>query len=158
MTNIVPIAGHGTGGRLGRYVLKHEVATGGMATVYLAQLEGARGFDRWFAIKVIHRHLSRDRKFVNMFLDEARVTSRLHHQNVCSIIEFGEDVAPHIVMEYLHGETLASCIRNGWKNKNLPIWLGARVVSDAARGLHAAHNLVDDEGNPLNLVHRDVSP
>jgi serine/threonine protein kinase len=109
------------GGKLGRYVLKHEVASGGMATVYLAQTESVGGFDRWFAVKVIHSHLAKDRRFTDMFLDEARVTSKLRHPNICSIIEFGEDVAPHIVMEYLHGETLASAIRHGYRAKKPPL-------------------------------------
>src|SRR5258705_7633260 len=74
----------------GRYVLRARIAAGGMATVYLAQLQSTTGFARWVAIKVIHAHLAREPRFVQMFLDEARLLARLTHPNVCSVTDVGE--------------------------------------------------------------------
>lgn len=145
--------------KLGRYTLYHPVAKGGMAAVYLAQLGGAHGFEQWVAVKVMHPHLAEDRRYVTMFLDEAHVASRIRHPNVCGVLDFGEeDGTPFIVMEYLHGETLAAVARTGWAAGELPLWLSARTVADAARGLHAAHELRAPDGTLRNLVHRDVSP
>ena len=149
------------GSKLGRYRLRYRVAHGGMATVYLAQLEGTHGFERWVAIKVIHPHLAEERRFANMLLDEARVVARIHHPNVCAVLDFGEQGnALYLVMEYLHAESLSSAVRRAWGpgGRGLPLWLSARVVADAARGLHAAHEIMDDDGKNLGVVHRDVSP
>jgi eukaryotic-like serine/threonine-protein kinase len=147
------------GTQLGRYRLRYSIAKGGMASVYLAQLAGAYGFEQWVAVKVMHPHLAADRRFATMFLDEARVTSKIRHPNVCSILDFGEDRrTPYIVMEYLHGETLSKVVRRGREERDLPLWVPARAIADAARGLHAAHELRGPDGKLRNLVHRDVSP
>ena len=146
------------GQRFGRYVLRHRIARGGMASVYLAQLSGAHGFERWVALKVVHPHLAEDRRFVQMFLDEARLASRIHHPNVCQVIDFGEEhESAYLVMEYLHGETLHAVVNRSLE-LGAPIWLPVRAIVDAARGLHAAHELSGLDGHPLGLVHRDVSP
>ena len=145
--------------KLGRYVLRRELASGGMARVYLAQFESDGGFSRWVAVKVVHPHLAADRRFVDMLLDEARVTSQIHHPNVCAILDFGENEGePHIVMEYIHGLAFSSVMQFGWPDGKLPFWLTARILADAARGLHAAHELKDASGTPIGIVHRDVSP
>lgn len=148
------------GRKLGRHRLERRLAQGGMATVYLAKQEGPGGFDRAVAIKVVHAHLAREQRFSTMFLDEAQLTGKLHHPNICGVIEFGEqDGLLYLVMEYLHGETLSAVVRRGWRDGGaLPPPLVARIVCDAARGLHAAHELRDEQGQPLELVHRDVSP
>ena len=147
------------GRRLGRYLLRYRVAQGGMAAVYLAQLAGAHSFAKWVAVKVIHPHLAEDRRFVDMFLDEANLASRIHHPNACAVTDFGvEDGLPFIVMEYLHGETMSAVMRSAWKRDGMPVWLAARITADAARGLHAAHQMRGRDGEPLGLVHRDVSP
>ena len=144
---------------LGRYRLRYRVARGGMGSVYLAQVVGAHGFERWVAIKVIHPHLAEERRFVDMFLDEARVMAPLSHPNVCSVLDFGEERGlPYIVMEYLQGEGFSSVLRRGKESGGLPLGLALRVVADAARGLHAAHDLCAPDGTPLGVVHRDVSP
>lgn len=78
---------------LGRCHLRYLVAQGGMASVYLAQLAGAAGFERWVAVKVVHPHLATDQRFVRMLLDEARLTARIQHPNVCSVIDFGREGA-----------------------------------------------------------------
>lgn len=148
------------GRRLGRYRIRHKLAEGGMANIYLAQITGEQHFERWVALKVVHPENAEDPHFAHMLGDEARLIARIHHPNVCSIIDFGhEDRLLYLVMEYLHGETLKAAVRRGWAEDGVfPAWLAARAVSDAARGLHAAHELTDPQGELLDLVHRDVSP
>ncbi len=146
-------------GQVGRYVLRSVLASGGMASVYLAHLTGPHGFEKTIAVKRIHPHLVRDRRFVEMFLDEARVAALIHHPNVCAVMDFGEDDgAPYIVMEYLSGESFSSVLKKARKEGGCPMWLAARVVHDAARGLEAAHELAGPDGRPMGVVHRDVSP
>ncbi len=143
--------------RLGRYTLRQRIARGGMGAIYLATIEGAAGFERWLAIKLMHGHLSESPNLVKRFHDEARVASRIQHPNVCAVLDFGEapDGVLYLVMEYLHGEPLTELSR---ADTPIPPWLALRTVADAARGLDAAHELRDEEGEPLGLVHRDVSP
>ena len=131
-----------------------------MASVYLAQLSGSAGFAKWIALKTIHPHIANDRRFVNMFLDEARLASRLDHPNLCSVFDFGEEHGTwFIAMEYLHGETFGVVARTGWSNHHPPPYLMvARILADAARGLHAAHELRLQSGENAGVVHRDVSP
>src|SRR6187399_3655060 len=94
--------------RLDRYELIGEIATGGMATVYLARLTGVGGFQRFVAIKRLHPHLASEKEFVEMFLDEARIAARIHHPNVVPILEVGaSQVGYYLVMEYIEGDTLA---------------------------------------------------
>ncbi len=144
---------------LGRYRLRRMLVQGGMASVHLAQLMGPLGVERWVAVKIIHPHLASDRRFVDMFLDEARLSSAIRHPNVCSMLDFGEhEGLLYLVMEYLHGESLWSMLRGAPRTDPLDYPLLARVVADAARGLHAAHGAVAADGHALGIVHRDVSP
>ena len=100
------------GRRLGRYRIRHKLAEGGMASVYLAQSGGAQGFERWVVVKVVHPEVSEDAQFATMLADEARLIARLHHPNVCSVIDFGrEGDLLYMVMEYLHGESLQAAMR-----------------------------------------------
>ena len=147
------------GRRLGRYDLEYLVAHGGMASVYLAQLASSH-LQRWVAVKVMHAHLATDGHFVDMFMDEARLAAQIQHANVCPVIDFGEhEGSYYIVMEYLHGETLSSLVKHAWRELGeLPPGLVARILSDIARGLHAAHELRGPNRQPLGVVHRDVSP
>lgn len=146
--------------RVGRYRLLGEIARGGMATVHFARLAAAHGFEKWVAVKLMHEHMSQDETFVRMFHDEARIVSQLNHPNICQVMDFGDDDGRlYLVMEYLHGETLSSVVRAAWRGgKRLPLWFCARIIADAARGLHAAHELKDRSGKHVGLVHRDVSP
>lgn len=146
--------------RVERYELLAELAAGGMATVFLARLGGAGGFQRLYAIKRLHPHLAREREFVEMFLDEARLAARIHHPNVVPILEVGQSQSGYfLVMEYIEGETLARLLgRMASRNQRIPIRVGMKVVLDTLAGLEAAHGLRDDFGEPLNIVHRDVSP
>src|SRR5688500_11115580 len=136
-----------------------------MASVYLARAVGPGGFTRPVAIKRIHPHLARKKRLVSMFLDEARIAARVNHPNVCAIFDFGEmDGSYFITMEYLVGASLgrlvASVVANDPARLDDAQWhaLTARIVADVAEGLHAAHELGDDHGKPLGVVHRDVSP
>jgi len=149
--------------RLGRYVVTHTLATGGMATVHLGAARGAGRFAKVFAIKQVHPHLAAQRAFRDMFEDEARIASLLNHPNVCGVFDFGEtDGSPFLVMEYLVGVPLS---RLAWMITRVshPMeraqvhMLSARIVADACEGLHAAHELRDEQGELLHVVHRDVS-
>ena len=131
-----------------------------MATVYLARLGGAGGFQRFVAIKRLHPHLAKDSEFTQMFLDEARLAARLHHPNVVPILEIGESPdGYYLVMEYIEGDTLARILaRSAQAGRALPPKVAIRACLDALLGLHTAHELTDDDGKPLHIVHRDVSP
>ncbi|MDP3275048.1 MAG: serine/threonine-protein kinase [Deltaproteobacteria bacterium] len=145
--------------RLGRYVVRFKVAQGGMGAVYLAQLETQGGFRKWVALKTIDPKLAVDRSFVKMFLDEAKLTARIEHPNVCSVFDFGEENGTYfLAMEYLHGEALNTIMRVTKQSSGLSMGVAARIIADAARGLHAAHELRLDDGRPANVVHRDISP
>ena len=146
--------------RLGRYELVGRLATGGMAEILLARVVGPEGFVRAVVVKRILDHLATREDFRAMFLDEARIVSRIHHDNVVQVHELGEeDGQLYLVMDYLEGESAAGLLRRLVKaGERLPPALAAHVVAEAATGLHAAHELVDEHGEPLGLVHRDASP
>ncbi|MCK6534773.1 MAG: serine/threonine protein kinase [Polyangiaceae bacterium] len=143
-----------------RYELVAEIASGGMATVFLARLSGVGGFQRMVAIKRLHPHLAGDQEFVDMFLDEARLAAGIHHPNVVSILEVGASPRGYyLVMEYIEGDTLARLLaRAATSSQRVPEPIVIRVVLDMLAGLHAAHELKDEAGQPTSLVHRDVSP
>jgi serine/threonine-protein kinase len=149
--------------KIGRYQLCFELASGGMASVYLARTEGAPGFEKLVALKRIHPHLADEKDYVEMFLDEARIASRITHANVCSVFDFGEaDGEYFIAMEYLVGEPLSRVHRRVVANaeqRSSPLLAArmARVIAQACEGLHAAHELQDADGESLHVVHRDVS-
>jgi serine/threonine-protein kinase len=141
--------------RFGRYTLICRLASGGMANLYLARLGGRGGFIKDVAIKRIHEHLSENAEFIQMFVDEARIAARITHPNVVQVLELDYvDEAAFIAMEYVNGESLLELIKRA---KPRPA-LAARIVAQAAAGLHAAHGLRDHSGEPLGVVHRDVSP
>ncbi|MGH7434154.1 MAG: serine/threonine protein kinase, partial [Polyangiaceae bacterium] len=148
------------GQKLDRFELIAELAVGGMGAVYLARLGGAGGFQRLYAIKLLHEHLAKNEDFVSMFLDEARLAARIHHPNVVPIVEIGTtDAGYYLVMEYIEGDTAWHLFNRGAKsNKTISVRIAVRIALDALTGLQAAHDLHDDEGHPLDLVHRDVSP
>ena len=146
--------------RLGNYELLVELASGGMATVYAARRVGAAGFERMVVVKRVHRHLVSDPEFRDMFLDESRVASQIHHPNVVPVIDVEElEGELFLVMEYVDGSTLAKMRGAAAKAKRkLPPPVVARIIGDTLAGLHAAHEAVDRRGDPLDIVHRDVSP
>ena len=150
--------------RIGRYELCFELASGGMASVYLARIDGVSGFEKLVALKRIHRHLAKEEGYLEMFLDEARIASRITHPNVCSVFDFGEADGEHyIAMEYLVGEPLSRLMSRvagtqGHRRSPLLPLRTARIIADACEGLHAAHELKDANGDLLHVIHRDVSP
>jgi serine/threonine-protein kinase len=147
------------GTRLGRYELLVPVARGGMARVWAARLHGQRGFQKLVAIKTILPHLAEEAEFERMFLDEARIASGVHHPNVCEIYELGEEKQTlYLVMEWVNGDSLARVMRATGKTEAIDARIAARVMADACAGLHAAHELTDDDGRALGVVHRDLSP
>ncbi len=154
------LAKDGEGERLDRFELIAELASGGMATVFLARLVGVAGFQRLVAIKRLHPHLAREPEFVEMFLDEARLAARIHHPNVVPIQEVGEsDQGYYLVMDYIEGDTLARVLAKAAKNNaTVPYGVTIRILLDVLAGLHAAHEMKDDHGEALHIVHRDVSP
>ena len=145
---------------LGRYELLLPIAQGGMATVWAARQRGSRGFQKTVAIKTMLPTLSEDPQFEQMFLDEAALAAKIHHPNVCEILDLGEqDEILYIVMEWIDGEALSVVHKAARKNQaQLPIRLTMRMLAQACSGLHAAHELRDENDVPLQLVHRDVSP
>jgi len=146
--------------QLGRYALHAELAAGGMAAVYLARQTGAVGFGKTVAIKRLHPHLAKDPYFAKMFLDEARLVSRVQHPNVVPILDVvSTDTELFLVLEYVRGETLSGLMRAARKkNEKIPVPIAAAIVAGMLQGLHAAHEAKDEMGKPLNIVHRDVSP
>ena len=149
-----------SGTRLGRYQVGERLGSGGAASVYLARLEGPHNFERLLALKIIHEHLLEEKEFVDMFLDEANVAVRLNHPNIVHVYELArEGDALFMAMEYLDGQPLSSVYARAVElQKPVPFdvicWVGAR----AADGLHYAHKLSGDDGEPVGLVHRDISP
>jgi serine/threonine protein kinase len=142
--------------QLGRYTLFRAIAKGGMASVHLGRLNGPVGFARTVAIKRMHEQFVADPEFVSMFVDEARLAARIHHPNVVQtldVIELEEEL--FIVMEYVHGDSLSHLTKVA---KVVEPKIAASIVAAALNGLHAAHEAKSESGEPLKVVHRDVSP
>jgi len=144
----------------GRYELLKRLAGGGMGEVYLARQRGLDGFSKLLVIKTLLPHLCEDEEFITMFKDEARLTAQLIHPNICQVFEFDQvDSTYYIAMEYLRGDDLRRLFRACEQaGKPLRVPLICRIIADAAAGLDFAHSLRDGEGNPYNIVHRDISP
>lgn len=146
--------------RLGPYELLRRLATGGMAEVYLARRAGPHGFQKLFALKRILPQFARDPDFHAMFVDEARVCARLGHPNIVQVFDFGEqDGELYMAMEYVDGTTGARLVRAAaGQADELPLDVCLHITLSLLRALEYAHAARDDEGKPLALVHRDVSP
>jgi eukaryotic-like serine/threonine-protein kinase len=150
----------GAGHVLGRYELLMPIASGGMATVWVARLKGTRGFQKTVAIKTMLPSMSEDPQFEEMFISEATLASNVHHPNVVEIMELGEENGVlFLVMEYVDGEPLSVLMKAAAKKGGIPLPIGIRIATQTCAGLHAAHELRnDDTGELIGLVHRDVSP
>ncbi|WP_163995841.1 protein kinase domain-containing protein [Pyxidicoccus caerfyrddinensis] len=144
----------------GQYVLVRKLAEGGMAEIFLAKLLGADNFERNVVIKRMLPHLSNIPDFVEMFRDEARLAAKLSHPNIVQIQELGfTEGCYYICMEYLAGEDFSTTLRlAGRRRQYVPFPVVLRVLIDAAHGLHYAHEFCAESGQPLNIVHRDISP
>jgi serine/threonine-protein kinase len=130
-----------------------------MGVLYLARRIGPAGFSRPVAIKVIHDHLAANKRFARMFIDEAKLSARIDDPNVVRVEEFGQaDGRYYLVMEYVHGASLAQAIAVLRKRGGMPIEQAVAIAMQIAGGLHGAHEATDEEGVPLGIVHRDVSP
>jgi serine/threonine-protein kinase len=142
---------------IGRYALHGEIASGGMATVHLARLLAVGGFARTVAVKRLHPQFAKDPEFVTAFLDEARLAARIRHPNVVPTLDVvATEGELFLVMEWIQGESLAKLRRLAKGGVPLPIACG--VLAGALHGLHAAHEAHSERGEPLKLVHRDISP
>lgn len=146
------------GKRVGRYSLLFPIASGGMAQVWAAKPEGG-GLARTVAIKLVRPEYASDEEYARMFIDEAMVASSIHHPNVCEIHELGRDGdLLFMVLEWVAGDSLSGLVQRGSELRPLPDAIAARIVADACAGLHAAHEAIGPDGQPLGIVHRDVSP
>jgi len=146
--------------RTGRYTLHAPIASGGMATVYLGQVLGAHGFSRVVAIKRILPSFARDPAFRAMFVDEARLASRVQHPNVVPILDVVDEGGDAmIVMEYVRGASLSALLKAGNElGARVPVSVVTAIAVGMLSGLHAAHEARDRNGRSLGIVHRDVSP
>ena len=146
--------------RVGRYEILLPIAKGGMATVYLARAEGHGGFDRYVALKLTLPHLREDPDFAAHLVDEAKLVAHIRHTHVVPVLDVGEDaLGVFLVMEYVAGDSLSGLIRLASKTDTpLPARVALRILVDALDGLHAAHEHRDEDGGPLDVVHRDFSP
>jgi serine/threonine-protein kinase len=143
-----------------RYELLCHLAQGGMANVWLARMHSKPEFERLFAIKTVLPAEAENPEFRAMFLDEARLVSRIDHPNVARVSDVGEHQGlPYLVMELIEGDSLDKLVRDVRDaGEVIPLGIALRIAADACNGLAAAHDLVDAHGQPMNVVHRDVSP
>jgi len=145
------------GGFVGRHRLIALLGQGGMADVYLAVTPGPVGISKLVVIKRLRDHLH-DEEYLSMFLNEAQIAARLNHPNVTHIYEICQHAGEvYLVMEYLDGQTLHR-FRKHLTPEGLPLAVHLKILCDALRGLHYAHELTDYNGTPLGIVHRDMSP
>lgn len=146
--------------QLGCYRLLKLLATGGMGEVFLARQEGPAGFAKNVVVKRILRHLAQDQGFIDLFLNEAKLAGQLQHPNIAQV--FGlehEGNSWFIAMEYVHGRSLRDVLDEaGRRELKVPPRIALRIAIQALAGLHFAHELTDERGRPLGILHRDVSP
>jgi eukaryotic-like serine/threonine-protein kinase len=145
---------------VGRYALFDEIAAGGMATIHLGRLVGPVGFSRTVAIKTLHPQFAKDPEFVEMFLEEARLASRIQHPNVISTVDVATaEGEVFLVMEYVAGESLAKLVRSALKKGDpIPVEIAVTILAGMLHGLHATHEAKNEQLEPMHIVHRDVSP
>ena len=146
--------------QLGRYQIVKHLAQGGMADVLLARTTGIEGFERHVVIKRIRAEQARDHRYVDMFLDEARLAASLHHHNIVPVNDIGEDDGEYFfAMEYVHGEDVRALLSQlSKRGEHVPLEHAITIVTAAAAGLHHAHEQRGPDRSPLGIVHRDVSP
>jgi eukaryotic-like serine/threonine-protein kinase len=145
---------------VGRYQIVDRLAVGGMAELFKATLTGDHGFEKLVAIKKILPHLAVDRQFVEMFIDEARITAQLDHRHIVQVFELGTDAdTPYIAMQYVDGLDVLALLRECARAQiRLPPDLAGLIARDVLDALDYAHNARDSVGRPLGIIHRDISP
>jgi len=146
--------------KFGRYLLERRIAIGGMAEIFLARQTGQARFDKEVVIKRILPQYADHKDFVTMFLDEAALAARLNHPNIVQIFDVGrEGQNYYLAMEYICGCDMQLLVRKNRKlERKVPLALAVRIIADACAGLHFAHEMSGADGEPLDIVHRDVSP
>ncbi|MCA1664898.1 MAG: serine/threonine protein kinase, partial [Myxococcales bacterium] len=145
---------------LGAYQLLSQVAVGGMAEIYVARTHGVGGFEKLVALKVIHPNFSSDPEFVQMLVDEAKLSVQLTHANIVQTFDLGRvDEQYYIAMELIDGVDLYKLLRRASEHQiDFPFEVAAFIAAEVAQGLDYAHRKRDARGRPLKIVHRDVSP
>ena len=145
---------------INHYKIIREIAEGGMGTVYEASQLGVQGFEKRVALKTLLNELYEDERFIDMFIDEAKLVANLVHENIVQIYQLGKaDFGYYIVMEYVNGIPLHDLIDElNDKQKLMPVELAVFITSRIARALSYAHSRTDKYKFPLNIVHRDVCP
>ena len=145
---------------LGKYELIDKIGAGGMAEVYRARLQGIEGFQKECVVKKILPGYARNMSFIRMLVDEAKLTSVLQHPNIVQIFELGsQENVFYMAMEYVEGKDLLKILaKSAEKKQRPPVEIICHIISEVCKGLHAAHNAMDINGQPLNIIHRDVSP
>ncbi len=148
------------GRRVGKYEIITRLSVGGMAELFLAFLPGPGGFKKFVALKQILPDVKADDSFVKMFLDEARITAAFNNANIGQVFELGEEGRElYLAMEFIAGQNLEQVTKRAAKRElAIPVGFAARVVRDSCLGLHYAHHFTDPTGQPMAVVHRDVSP
>ncbi|HTL34911.1 MAG TPA: serine/threonine-protein kinase, partial [Kofleriaceae bacterium] len=157
---ITTASGFHPGDTLGKYEIVRELATGGMAQIYLARMKGAAGFEKNVVLKCILPSLANDRQFVTMFLDEARLAATLRHNNIADVFDVGvEGTTYYFAMEYVAGQNARTVRLKARESKRpIPLEVSLAIVGGTAAALNYAHTRTDSNGKPLDLVHRDISP
>ncbi|MFT3698441.1 MAG: serine/threonine-protein kinase [Kofleriaceae bacterium] len=148
----------GPGAMIGRWEIIKRIGSGGMADVYLARARGEAGFEKQVAVKVMHPHLARNERAVDHFLDEAKLAARIDHPNVVQIQDLGKIGNDYvIVMEYVDGVDLEKLLASARAaQRPVPVEVGLAILCRVCDGLNAAHRSTSADGQPMNLVHRDV--
>ncbi len=146
--------------KLGPYDLVERLAVGGMAEIYIARSRGVQGFSKEYVLKLIHPKFVGDADFIRMLVDEAKLVGQLTHSNIAQVIDLGIDgELYYILMEYVRGKDLFQILTTTWEQDTLtPVACAVFIAKEMASGLYYAHTKMDENGRPLNIVHRDVSP
>lgn len=146
--------------KLGPYELVERLAVGGMAEIYLARSRGVQGFEKEYVLKLIHPKYVGDADFIRMLVDEAKLVGQLTHSNIAQVIDLGVDGdAYFILMEYVRGKDLYQVLNTAWdRDLDIPVEVCVYIAKEMASALYYAHTKEDENGRPLNIVHRDISP
>ena len=145
--------------QFGDYHLLEKIATGGMAEVWRARSYGLAGFEKILVIKKVLDGLAKDEEFIRLFIDEARISVQLLHVNIVQVFDLNQvDGTYYMAMEYVHGMDLARLVGRSRHHSPFPVELALFVAVEVLKALQFAHARTDDDGNPLKIVHCDISP